>query len=75
MKLDTDKIDDAVLALLCLGRHGVRAWKGFDWDTMDRLHQKGYISEPRGKAHSIIFTEEGAKRAEELLKKLFGKDT
>ena len=30
--LDTDKIDRAVLALLCLGLHDVnRAWKGFDW--------------------------------------------
>jgi hypothetical protein len=37
------------------------------------LHEKGYISTPRVKAHSITFTEEGAKRAEELLKKLFGK--
>jgi hypothetical protein len=74
MELDTDKIDDAVLALLCLGRNGVRAWKGFDWDTMDRLHQKGYISEPRVKAHSIVFTEEGLERAQDLLKKLFGRD-
>ncbi len=31
MELDTDKIDDAVLALLLLGRHdGDRVWKGFD---------------------------------------------
>ena len=51
--LDNDKIDDAVLALLCLGWHDeARAWKGFDWDAMDRLHEKGYISDPRGKAKS-----------------------
>lgn len=31
MEHDTNKIDDAVLALLFLGLHdGVRAWKGFD---------------------------------------------
>lgn len=37
--LDLDKIDDTVLALLSLTLHdGCRAWKGFDWDTMDRLH-------------------------------------
>jgi len=50
MELDTDQIDDAVLALLYLGLHdGVRAWKGFDWAATDRLHEKGYISDPRGK--------------------------
>ncbi len=31
MDLDTNKIDDAVLALLFTGHHdSVRAWKGFD---------------------------------------------
>ncbi len=74
MKLDTAKIDDAVLALLFLGLHdGARAWKGFDWDAMDRLHQKDYISDPRGKAKSVVFTEEGLERAERLLQELFGK--
>lgn len=74
MELDTDKIDDAVLALLYLGLHdGVRAWKGFDWEAMNRLHERGYISEPRGKAKSVAFTEEGLQRANELLQKLFGK--
>jgi hypothetical protein len=74
VNLDNDKIDDAVLALLRLGLHdGCRAWKGFDWDAMDRLHEKGYISEPRGKAKSVVFTEEGQQRAEWLLGELFGK--
>ena len=50
MDLDTDKIDDAVLALLVLGLHGEgRAWKGFDWDALDRLHSKGYISDPKAR--------------------------
>jgi hypothetical protein len=49
MTLDTDKIDRAVLALLYLGLHDVdRAWKGFDWEAMNRLHEKGFISDPRG---------------------------
>jgi hypothetical protein len=74
MKLDTKKIDDAVLALLYLGLHsGPRAWKGFDWDAMDRLHEQGYISDPRVKAKSVVFTEEGLERAKVLLEKLFGK--
>jgi hypothetical protein len=73
MDLDLDKIDDAVLALLYLGLHdGVRVWKGFDWNTTDRLYQKGYISDPKGKAKSIVFTEEGLERSKRLLEELFG---
>jgi len=74
MDLDTNKIDDAVLAWLVLGLHdGARAWKGFDWDAMNRLHEQGYITDPRGKAKSVVFTEEGLARAERLLEELFGK--
>ena len=74
MELDTNKIDDAVLALLVLGLHdGARAWKGFDWDAMDRLHTQGFVSDPRGKTKSVVFTEVGLERAERLLDKLFGK--
>jgi hypothetical protein len=51
MALDTDKIDRAVLALLYLGLHDVdRGWKGFDWEAMSRLHEKGFISDPRGES-------------------------
>jgi hypothetical protein len=75
MTIDDDKIDEAVLALLLLGRHdGARAWKGFDWDSMNRLHEKGFISDPRGKAKSVVFSEEGIIEAERLLKELFTKE-
>jgi hypothetical protein len=74
MEFDHDKIDDMVLALLYLGLpDGARAWKGFDWDAMDRLHEKDYISNPRGKARSVGFTEEGLERARRLLEALCGK--
>lgn len=74
MQLDTQKIDDAVLALLYLGLHdGARAWKGFDWEAMNRLHENGFISEPRGKAKSVVFTEEGLERARRQLSENFGK--
>jgi len=47
MSIDTDSIDDAVLALLYLGRHDQWwMWKSFDWDATDRLHRKGLISRP-----------------------------
>ena len=72
MTLDSDKIDQAVLALLCLGLHdGDRAWKGFDWEAMSRLHDKGFISDPRGKAKSVVFTETGLSEARRLLDELF----
>jgi len=73
MRLNTDRIDDAVLALLLLGLHDRdRAWKSFDWDAMNRLHAKGLISDPVSKAKSVAFTEEGLHNAETLLQSLFG---
>ncbi len=73
--LDTDRIDDAVLALLGLGLHdGFRAWKGFDWEAMNRLYKKGMISDPVGKAKSVVFTEEGQNRSEGLFKAMFTKE-
>lgn len=75
-KLDTSKIDDAVLALLMLGFHGDkyvdRAWKSHDWDALARLYEAGYIHDPVGKAKSVAFTPEGFKRSEKLLAELFG---
>ena len=74
---DTDKVDEAVLALLYLtmfeDNYGVRAWKGQDWDALNRLHEKGFISNPKSKAKSVTLTDEGRKLAEELFEKLFGK--
>lgn len=41
---------------------------------MQRLCESGFITDPRGKAKSIAFTEEGLERAERLLETLFAKD-
>ena len=69
-------MDEAVLALLYLTSFkegpGMRAWKGMDWDTMNRLHEKGLISNPKSKAKSVILTPEGVKLSEKLFKKYFG---
>ena len=74
MEIDEDKVDDAVLALLRLTLHdGQRAWKGFDWDALDRLHRTGMILDPVGKAKSVVLTDEGLRRSEELLAALFAK--
>ena len=72
MEMDREKIDDAVLALPWLTLHeGDRAWKGFDWDVLDRLHQKGLIANPAGKAKSLVLSDEGLRRSEELFRALF----
>ncbi len=39
---------------------------------MDRLHQSGWIHDPKGKAKSVVVTGAGAKNAEELFQQLFG---
>ena len=73
MTLDYDKIDDAVLALLQLGLHDeVRTWKTFDWDAMNRLYEKGLISNPVGKAKAVVLTERGMAESKRLLVQLFG---
>jgi hypothetical protein len=69
---DTDKIDDTALALLLLTLHDRnRAWKGFDWDVLGRLHDKGMIEDPVGKVKSVVFTPEGLERAKALFAQMF----
>jgi len=40
---------------------------------MDRLFEKGCILNPRGKAKSVVLTDEGLARAERLFGEMFGK--
>ena len=80
MEYDKDKVDEVTLALLYLVVHdeneyGAKAWKGFDWDTMNRLHEKGFIGNPVGKAKSVAVTPEGCKRAKDLFEKHFVKQS
>jgi hypothetical protein len=62
MKYDQDKVDEMTLALLYLVSTklqdgvGARAWKGFDGETIHRLHQKGWIEEPKSKSISLVVT-------------------
>ena len=77
MDHDKDKIDEYTLALLYLVTHerhkglGARAWKGFDWDTLDRLYEKGWILDPKNKAKSVVLTEAGLVRAKQLFDQYF----
>ncbi|WP_299668631.1 DUF6429 family protein [uncultured Ruegeria sp.] len=75
MDIDENKVDEAVLALLWLTLHDERrAWKDFDWDALDRLHRNGLILDPVGKAKSVVLTDEGLRRSEELFTELFGRE-
>jgi hypothetical protein len=75
MDYDRDKVDEMTLALLWLTSFedpvGMRAWKGQDWETMDRLYSKGYISDPKSKAKSVGLSEEGERRSRDLFAKFF----
>jgi hypothetical protein len=76
MDYDKDKVDEMTLALLYLTSFeyggATRAWKGMDWETLGRLHEKGYIGYPKSKAKSVVLSEEGFKRSEQLFEKHFG---
>ena len=73
MDYDENKIEEVVLALMHLTLHDeVRAWKGFDFRVLDRLHEKGFIRDPKSKARSVVLTEEGLAKSEILFEKHFG---
>jgi transcriptional regulator with XRE-family HTH domain len=77
MEYDTKKVDEITMALLYLTVHdetpfGARAWKGFDWDTLDRLHAKGLIGDPASKARSVTLSPQAVELARELFVKHFG---
>ena len=73
MDYDRDKVDEMVLALLWLTPAGDgRVWKGHDWEALDRLHAKGYISDPKSKTKSVVLSEEGERLSRELFERSSG---
>ena len=71
MPNESERIDEAVLAVLSLTLHevgpdGGRAWKSIAFEAMDRLHERGLIDDPKSKNKSVWLTPEGvdATRAE-----------
>lgn len=70
------RVDEMVLALLYLTSFSemgsVRAWKSHDWNALARLHEKGLINDPKSKAKSILLSEEGTRKSEELFRKFCG---
>jgi len=78
MDYDTEKVDEAVLALLYLTLHNVseyggRAWKGHAWDVLNRLYEKDLISNPRSKAKSVVLSPEAIEQSKRAFERLFGK--
>ncbi|MGV8920045.1 MAG: DUF6429 family protein [Pseudomonas sp.] len=72
MEYDEKLIDEAILALLAtFSFHNGNAWKGFDFETMNRLHEQGLISNPVNKNKSIWLTTEGLERGRQIADRLF----
>lgn len=76
MDYDQDKVDEVVLALMFLtttkDKLGARSWKGYDWGVLDRLHEKGHISDPKTKARSVALSDEAVELSAKLFRKHFG---
>src|SRR5262245_20711929 len=74
MEIDTDRIDDAILALIYLTLHDdLQSRKGFDVDALGRLHDRGVIENPAGSLESVNFTPDGLARAKTLFESMFAR--
>jgi len=75
MEYDKDKVDEMMLALLYLtsshDQYGTKAWKGINVEILDRLFQKGYISDPNSKTPTMTLSKEGADLSKQLFFKYF----
>jgi hypothetical protein len=74
-ELDGEKLAEAALGILSLTLHGGRVWKALDWNLMNVLFGKGWISDPVSKTKSVALTEEGERQARSFLLKHFGRET
>lgn len=50
----------------------IRSWKGYPFEILDILTEKGYTTGSR-RAKSVYLTEEGIKKAKELKRKYIGR--
>ena len=77
MDYDLEKVDEFALALLYFSSFkegfATRAWKGMDWDILNRLTEKGFIGDAKNKNKSIVFTDEGVEKGKVLIEKFFKK--
>lgn len=77
MEYNREKVDEMALGLLYLtmttDKICTRTWKNMDFEVMDRLHEKGYIADPKNKAKSVVVSEEGVKKAKQIFETHFRK--
>lgn len=67
MSYDRERAADLVLALMHLTVHDhSRTWKSYDWEVMNDLYERGYISDPKSKAKSVVLSEAGMERSKEM---------
>ena len=67
MAFNQERAGDLVLALMQLTLHDERrTWKSYDWNIMNDLCERGFISDPRTKAKSVVLTAEGLERSREM---------
>ncbi|CAM3681095.1 hypothetical protein CCOS865_02080 [Pseudomonas reidholzensis] len=72
MQYDEKLLEEAVLGLLAaFSSDSGNAWKGFDFEIMNRLHEQGFISDPVNRNKSIWLTTEGLERGREIADRLF----
>ena len=70
-------MDEAVLALLHLVLHQPSpylAWPSFEWATLDRLHTKELIDDPKHKNTFIRLMDQGVAEAAAAFQRVFGVD-
>ena len=72
MEYDDKKISEMVLALLGVFEfENGRVWKRINFAVMDKLFEKGYVTDPKSRAESVYLTEEGLRLAKALAEKHF----
>jgi len=52
------------------GKKIYRSWKGFLFETLNEFEEKEFITQHRN-SKSVVFTEAGKRRAEEIKRKFF----
>lgn len=71
-EFDPERILECALAILAVSLHEDDiVWKNIDWDLMDAMHSRGWISDPVNKSKSVYLTEEGLKNALTFQRKYF----
>ncbi len=72
MLYNPDKLDEMILAILLINQvESGSAWKSLSWDSLDRLHDAGLISNPHSKAKSVSLTAQACEQAEKTICKCF----